>query len=85
MTRPTATIRINTSYTTAPIGQQYARNLEDVLGREFPDWDITIIPGSEDAVEIPIEDGQESFRTEFRIRDLMTKSLMKAVDDCKTN
>jgi len=85
MTRPTATVRINTSYTTLRIGRQYARNLESVLGREFPDWDIRVIPGSADEVVLPIEDGLENFRTEFRVRALMTESLTKAVDDCKNN
>jgi hypothetical protein len=85
MIRPTATIRINTSYTTARIGKQYARNLEDALGREFPDWDVKVIPGSADAVEVPIENMVENFRTERRVRDLMTESLMKAVDDCKND
>ena len=85
MTRPTATVRINTSYTTLRIGRQYARNLKSVLGREFPDWDIRVIPGSADEVVLPIEDGLENFRTEFRVRALMTESLTKAVDDCKNN
>ncbi len=83
MTRPTATIRINTSYVTVRIGRQYARNLERALEREFPDWDVHIIPGAVDAVAVPIEDTVENFRTEFRVRELMTASLMKAVDDCK--
>jgi hypothetical protein len=82
MLRPSATIRINTSYTTVPIGRQYARNLEAVLVREFPDWEVTVIPGSVDVVEVPIEDSMENFRTEMRVRELMTESLMKAVDDC---
>jgi len=81
MTRPTATIHINTAYTTIPIGQCYERYLKDVLSREFPDWDVTVIRGSADAVELPIEDSTENFRTEFRVRKLMTESLMKAVDD----
>jgi hypothetical protein len=83
VTRPTATIRINTSYTTVRIGRQYARNLESALGSEFPDWDVNILPGAMDAVVLPIEDTVENFRTEFRVRELMTASLMKAVDDCK--
>ncbi|MGD1905907.1 MAG: hypothetical protein ACFB0C_07935 [Leptolyngbyaceae cyanobacterium] len=83
MTRPTATIRINTSYTTLQIGKQYARNLEDALSREFPDWNVNVIPGSADDVALPIEDLQENFRTEFRIRALMTESLMQAVKDCQ--
>jgi hypothetical protein len=85
MTRPTATVHINTSYTTARIGRQYVRNLKSALGREFPAWDVIIIPGSADAVELPIENGLENFRTEFRIRALMTESLMQAVNDCQNN
>ena len=85
MTRPTATVRINTTYTTHRIGRQYARNLEAALDSEFPDWIVTVIPGSADEVVLPIDDGQENFRTEFRVRALMTESLMKAVDDCKNN
>jgi hypothetical protein len=83
MTRPTATIRINTSYTTFAIGRQYARNLEQALGDEFPEWHVTVIPGAVDEVVLPIEDSLESFRTEVRVRALMTESLMQAVDDCK--
>jgi hypothetical protein len=85
MTRPTATVHINTAYTTIRIGRQYARNLKDALDREFPDWDVTVIPGSTDAVVLPIENMVENFRTECRVRELMTESLMKAVDDCKDN
>jgi len=83
MPRPTATIRINTSYTTPAIGRQYARNLEGVLNREFPDWDVNVIPDSLDDVALPIEDMQENFRTEVRVRALMTESLMQAVEDCQ--
>ena len=83
MTRPTATIRINTTYTTFAIGRQYARKLEQVLGHEFPEWAVTVIPSAADEVVLPIEDSLESFRTEVRIRVLMTESLMQAVDDCK--
>jgi hypothetical protein len=85
MIRPTATIRINTSYTTLAIGRQYARNLEQALGDEFPEWDVTVIPGAADEVVLPIEDSLESFRTEVRVRALMTASLMQAVDDCKAD
>ena len=85
MTRPTATIHINTSYATARIGRQYARNLKHALEHEFPDWDLNIIPGAVDAVGVPIEDALANFRTEFRVRELMTASLMKAVDDCNHN
>lgn len=85
MTRPTATVRINVSYTTPRIGRQYARNLESALDSEFPDWDVKVIPGSADEVVLPIEDGLENFRTEFRVRAVMTESLMKAVDDCEKN
>ena len=85
MTRPTATIRINTAYTTPRIGRQYARNLKSALDSEFPDWDVKVIPGSADEVVLPIEDGLENFRTEFRVRDVMTESLTKAVDDCENN
>lgn len=85
MTRPTATVRINTSYTTPRIGRQYARNLKSALDSEFPDWDVKVIPGSADEVVLPIEDGLENFRTEFRVRDVMTESLMQAVDDCENN
>jgi hypothetical protein len=85
MTRPTATVHINTSYTTVRIGRQYARNLESAFRSEFPDWNVTVIPGSEDAVELPIENRLENFRTEFRIRTLMTDSLMKAINDCQNN
>lgn len=83
MPRPTATIRINTTYTTLAIGRQYARNLEQALGNEFPEWAVTVIPSAADQVVLPIEDSVESFRTEVRVRALMTASLMKAVDDCK--
>lgn len=85
MTRPTATIRINTSYTAPRIGRQYARNLESALDSEFPDWDVNVIPGAADEVVLPIQDGLDNFRTEFRVRALMTESLMKAVDDCENN
>lgn len=85
MTRPIATIRINTAYTTPRIGQQYARNLESALDSEFPDWNVNVIPSSADEIVLPIEDGLENFRTEFRIRDLMTESLMKAVSDCEND
>jgi hypothetical protein len=72
MTRPTATIRINTTYTTFAIGRQYARNLEQALGDEFPEWHVTVIPGAADEVVLPMEDSLESFRTEVRVRALMT-------------
>jgi len=85
MTRPTATVRINTSYTTPRIGRQYARNLEAALDSEFPDWTVTVIPGAVDEVMLPIEDGLKNFRTEFRVRALMTESLMKAIDDCEND
>lgn len=85
MTRLTATVRINTAYTTPRIGRQYARNLEAALDSEFPDWNVNVISGSADEVVLPIEDGLENFRTEFRVRALMTESLMKAVSDCENN
>ena len=85
MVQPIATIHINTTYTTTRIGRQHAHNLEHILRSEFPDWAIIVIPSSADAVVLPIEDMQDNVRTEFRVRDLMTKSLMKAVDDCKNN
>ncbi len=83
MIQPTATIRIDTSYVEDSIGRQYAQNLGDTLRHEFPDWDVQVIPGSVDAVELPIEDMLENFRTERRIRELMTELLMNAVDDYK--
>jgi predicted AlkP superfamily phosphohydrolase/phosphomutase len=83
MTQPTATIRINTSYTTPQIGKQYARNLADALDSEFPDWNVNVIPGSADDVALPIENMQENFRTEFRVRALMTASLIQAIKDCQ--
>ncbi|WP_072620709.1 hypothetical protein [Spirulina major] len=83
MTRPTATIQVNTSYTTDPIGKRYAQNLKSALNAEFPDWDVNVVPGSADSVMLPIEDMQENFRTECHVRKLMTDALMQAVDDCQ--
>ena len=83
MPRPSATIRINTTYTTLAIGRQYARHLEQALGNEFPEWAVTVIPSAADEVVLPMEDSVESFRTEVRVRALMTEALMKAVEDCK--
>ena len=85
MIRPTATVRINTAYTTPRIGLQYARNLKSALDSEFPDWNIEVIPGTADEVVLPIEDGLDHFRTEFCVRALMTEALMKAVNDCDNN
>jgi hypothetical protein len=83
MTRPTATIRINTTYTTYTIGQQYARNLEQAFGEAFPEWAVQVIPGAVDEVILPMEESAERFRTEIRVRALMTDALMQAVEDCK--
>lgn len=85
MDRQTATIRINTAYVDDRIGRQYARNLKQTLRSEFPDWDVKVVPGVADAIALPIEDTLEHFRTEFRVRGLMTDALMKAVDDCKND
>jgi len=85
MPQPTATIHINTSYTTPRIGRQYAHNLAVAMAQEFPDWQVEIVPGAKDGVSLPIKDELDNFRTEMRVRKLMTTALIQAVDDCRAN